>query len=166
MDTYQVGGGNPDAIHGNFSRLFVKLDREAAQKAKAAEKKVESKPSFSAPVDVSAVSINLGYEDLWTVLICSNAPTLLGSSVGDLSKLSISQKQSEPVVQVKPRPVARVVSPRENTARVPAQQLQQGENLASKMIYGVDPAKTGGEYKWSVNPKLVQVLPVITSTYS
>lgn len=97
---------------------------------------------------------------------------LLSSSVGDLSQLSISKSprgQQEPrrvEVQVRPqqpqsqtRTVPRVVSPRGEAGYPGARpsQPQPRESMANKMVYGVDPDKTGGEYKWSLNPKLVQV---------
>lgn len=67
VDTNQTGGGNPDAINGSFARLFVKLDREAAQKGKMPDK-IETKPRFSTPIDVSAISISLGCVEAF----CSN----------------------------------------------------------------------------------------------
>lgn len=157
----------------------MKLDREAAQRAKVPEKKVETKPSFSTPIDVSAISINVGYEFCRAILISSgSAPPLLNSELAKLtvsgSKQPAPQQEQKPRVEVQIRPLQspphqpvqartvgaqpRVVSPREgvNPAVRPSQ-AQLRESMANKMVYGVDPDKTGGEYKWSVTPKLVQV---------
>jgi hypothetical protein len=61
VDTYQAAAAHPDAVVGNFTRLFVKLEREQAAKAKVVEKKVDTKPRYSSPLDVSAISVNVAY---------------------------------------------------------------------------------------------------------
>jgi len=149
VDSYSSVDGE-DAMRGNFDRLWARLERERI----AAEKKAHttaSKANFDLTSPTTKVVTIPGQ--------VSDRPP--GLNVGITSMGGPTPSRPNATQQMSPKsapvPSQRHVAITQGPREPGPVRAQPREALTNQMVYGVDPAKTGGEYKWSTTPKLVQI---------